>query len=190
MRTLLFLVLTSLVTACASLPQHHGGQRFVQPGVSFVPPAGSQWSLITLSTYQTVLATKGKIANESLIVIAQVFEIPPMSSKNDFLSYVKEGRANEPITGRFEAIKNQEILYEQREETCVKHQAATKDFGEKRGGEYTIFETFGMNCIHPKNEKIGVFIEFSRKAPPETINEDFEQFGENLLKSVEFKDFR
>jgi len=180
----------SLLTACASLPQHPGGQRFIQPGVSFTPPADSQWSVAMLSTYQTMLATNGKIANESFIVATQLFQIPPFSSKDEFLKFVQKGRSSEPQTGRFETIKNQETLYEQREEICVKHKAASKDCGAKRGGEYSIYETYGMNCIHPKNTKVGVFIELSRKAPAGTSNDDFDRFGENLLKSVQFSDFR
>lgn len=190
MRILLLIISMSLLTACASLTQHPGGQPFIQPGVSFTPPAGSQWSLAMLSTYQTILATKGKIANESLIVLTQLYQVPPFNSKDEFLNFVQKGRSGEPQTGRFETIKNHETLYEQREEICVKHIAASKDYGAKRGGEYSIYETYGMNCIHPKNAKVGILIELSRKAPAGTSNDEFNQLGENLLKSVQFSDFR
>jgi hypothetical protein len=183
-------VLLSLISGCANLPQHPGGQIFVQPGVSFTPPAGSQWSILSLSTYQTALITKGKNDNESYIVATQLFQIPPFESNDAFLNYVQKGRASEPQTGRFETIKNEEALYKQREETCVKHRASSKDYGAKRGGEYAIYETYGMNCIHPKNSQVGVFIELSRKAPAGIANDEFDRLGENLLKSVQFTDFR
>lgn len=190
MRILVCVVLLSLITGCVSLPQHPGGQEFTQPGVSFTPPAGNQWSILGLSTYQTALMTKGKDANESYLVATQLFQIPAFGSKDEFLQFVRKGRASEPQTGRFETIKNEEALYQQREETCVKHRAASKDYGAKRGGEYAIYETYGMNCIHPKNSKVGVFIEFSRKAPVGVSNTEFDGLGENLLKSVRFTEFR
>jgi len=190
MRILLVLFLMSQLTACAIYPQHPGGQRIYQPGVSFIPPAGNQWSELMHSTYQITLITKGKSTDETIVVAAQIFQLPPFNSKEEFLKFVQKGRASEPQTGRFEAIRNHEMLDEQRKETCAKHQAASKDFGAKRGGEFTIYETSGMNCIHPKNTNVGVFIELSRKAPPGTTNDEFESLAGSLLKSTQFSDFR
>lgn len=189
MRILFSLLSLFLLSACVSLPQYPGGQRVAVPGVSFVPPAGKQWSMMMGSTYQNVLATQGKNSNETLIVATQIIQISSVGSKEDFLKRVKEQRAAEPQTGRFEIIKNREFLDEERTETCVRHIAASKDYGAKRGADFTIYETYGMNCIHPNDPAVGVFVEFSRKAPPGLASEEFESLGNNLLRSVEFTKF-
>jgi hypothetical protein len=118
------------------------------------------------------------------------FQIPAFSSPQQFLAHVKSGRAAEPQTGRFEVVRNDEQLYTERAETCVKHEAESKDFGAKRGSDYSLIQYVGMNCIHPKNPTIGIFVEFSRKAPPGTEYLEFRTRGSELLKSVEFSAYR
>jgi hypothetical protein len=142
------------------------------------------------SDYQTVLAAGGRNSDETFIVATQIFQISNARSKEGFLKRVKEQRAAEPQTGRFETIKNREFLDHERTETCVRHIAASKDYGAKRGTDFTIYETYGMNCIHPNNPDIGVFVELSRKAPPALSSEEFESLGNGLLRSVEFTQFR
>jgi hypothetical protein len=159
-------------------------------GVSFVPPAGKEWSMIKNTTYHTVLTANGKNSNENFTVTSQVTEIPKFASKEAFLNTVQEQRAAELQTGKFELINNKEFLDDNRPETCVKHIIAYKDYGEKGGGDFTIYETYGMNCIHPNNPKLGILVELSRKAPPDVPGPDFENLAENLLKSVQFTNIR
>lgn len=81
-------------------------------------------------------------------------------------------------------------MYVERTETCVKHEMESKDYGAKRGNDYMVIQYFGMNCIHPKNPTIGIFVEFSRKAPPGMEYPQFKTLGSHLLKSVEFSVFK
>lgn len=191
MRTILYLISLFLITSCVSSPPRYaGGQRIYSPGVSFVPPNVTQWSMLMNSTYQNVLASYGRTPDESFIVATKIVQSSTFTSKEEFLKAVKDQRAAEPQTGRFELISNNEFLDTGRTETCVKHIAASKDFGAKRGGEFTIYETYGMNCIHPNNPTIGVFVELSRKAPPNVPYNEFKSLGEELLQSVKFTEFR
>jgi hypothetical protein len=142
------------------------------------------------STYQTVVAMNGKNHGESFVIAAQIVQISTFTDKNEFLKLVKKQRAEEPKTGRFEQISDLEAFDPERAEVCVRHTAVSKDFGAKRGGTYTIYETLGMNCIHPYNPSIDVFIELSRKAPPGDESADFKRWGDELLRSVKFNKFR
>jgi len=189
MRKAILLFSLLLLSSCVSLPQYPGGQRINLAGYSFVPPADKQWSMLMMSTYQTVLAAKGNNPKETFVIAAQIIQISTFTDKDEFLKYVQKGRAAEPQTGRFELIRNSEILDSGRMETCVKHIAVSKDYGAKRGGLYTIFETYGMNCIHPNNPKIDVFIELSRKAPMESQSDELDKIGQELLDSVKFSEF-
>lgn len=193
MRMFVIVGTLSVVVGCAtapSFPQLRGGQRVDQPGISFVAPSGGPWSVLVASTYQISLARQGTLPAESYVVQASIYPLPTFDSKEQYLEHVRNGRAAEPQTGRFELIRNHEEFAGRRQETCVKHQAASKDFGAKRGGEYTVYETYGMNCIHPRNAQVGVFIEISRKAPPDLASPGLEQSGAALLESVQFRDFR
>jgi hypothetical protein len=183
-----------LLASCAVSPSyqyHQGGERVDQPGLSFVLPSGHKWAAIIRSTYQSAFGALGTPRNDTLIVSTSVYNIKPLASKDDFLKMVHEGRASEPTTGRFEIIRNTEQLYEARSETCVLYKYASKDFGAeaKRGGQYPVLETEGMHCVHPSRPTVGIQVEFSRKAPPETTYPDFEETGLALLQSVKFGEF-
>jgi hypothetical protein len=195
---LLFVALAVILSACAGVPQHPqipqiaGDERVTQPGFSFVVPANKSWSVLVQSTYQISLGAWGDNPNETLVVFANTFQVPASSSPQDFLAYIKSWRAAEPQTGRFEVVRNDEQLYTERSETCVKHEAEYKDFGvgAKRGGDYSVIQYVGMNCIHPNQPTVGILVELSRKAPPGIEYPQFKTMGSQLLKSVEFSAYR
>jgi len=193
MRLALFLLFIS-ITSCVTAPSYQyiqGGDTVEQPGVSFVLPEGRTWIAMIRSTYEAAFGASGMPKNDTLIVGVRVYNAPPSADKQAFLEAIKKGRVAEPDTGRFEIIGNSEVLSEVRSETCVVHKSASKDFGleAKRGGEYSILETFGMNCIHPIKPKVAVLVELSRKVPPGSEFPQFEPMAQALLKSVTFGEF-
>lgn len=190
MRLILIAAIAFSLNACAGAPQISGGQKVTQAGYSFVAPANKSWYVLVASTYQVAIIAKGDGQNETLVVMAQTYQLPAFSTSQDFLAHVKSGRAAEPQTGKFETVTNDEQLYAGRSETCVKHEMISKDFGAKRGGDYSVIEYFGMNCIHPQNPTVGILVELSRKAPPGTEYPQFKTMGSQLLKSVEFTAYR
>jgi hypothetical protein len=147
---------------------------------------------MTMHTYEASFGRFGESELETFVVLESVYNLPnPSFSKEEFLIFVKENRSNEPKTGRFEEIRNYEQIYESRPEICIMHNEASRDYGSeaKRGGEFSIYETYGMNCIHPEKPAVGVLIELSRKAPPGLASPEFEEMGATLLKSVKFGKF-
>ncbi len=193
MRKIIINLLAITLSACAGVPQVlliPGGQKVTQPGVSFVASENKSWSVLVQSTYQVTLRAKGDNPSETFVTSVSTYQIPKFSSPQDFLSFVKSGRAAEPESGRFEVVKNEEQLYAERAETCVRHEMESKDYGAKRGNDYTVIQYFGMNCIHPEISTIGIFVELSRKAPPGMEYPQFKALGSQLLKSVEFMAYR
>ena len=191
---LAWLLLVLAIASCVTAPGYQflrGGETVHQPGVSFVLPEGKPWIAMIRSTYQAAFGAGEMPENDTLIVAVLVYDAPPSASKQEFLEAVRRDRAAEPQTGRFEVIRNSEAISDERAETCIVHQSASKDFGAeaKRGGEYSVLETFGMNCIHPLKPKVGVLIELSRKAPPGTTFPGFDAMAERLLGSVSFGEF-
>jgi hypothetical protein len=194
MRRTLLSIFSVLLISCATSPSYQylqGGERVDQPGVSFVLPAGQAWVALIRTTYDSGFRAEEMPKNNTLVVASSVFGIQPSASKEDFLKMMHEWRASEPNTGRFKIIRNTEQLYEGRQETCVIYKSASKDFGAeaKRGGEYSVFETIGMICVYPNKPDVGIRVELSRKALPETTYPNFEATGLALLQSVRFREF-
>jgi len=190
----LWILLTLVISSCVVVPNYqyiNGGVRVTQPGVTFILPKTKSWVAILRSTYEAAFGANRMPRHESLIVATRVYNMPSVSNKQDFLEYITQKRESGPKTGRFEKIRNQQALYPDRTEMCIVHQSASKDFGReaKRGGDYSVFETYGMNCRHPLKPQVGIFFELSRKAPPATDFPEFETMAQNLLKSVKFVGF-
>lgn len=218
-RALVFTSLV-LLTSCAASPsfqyqgQYQGGERVDQPGVSFVLPAGKKWASMERSASHSVFEALGMPKNDTVIVSQsgqsllmlsnpQVmvspgvyyipgYNFPPPASKEDFLKAVSKWRASSvPSTGRFEVIRNSELLLESRPETCVIYKSEEKVLGvkAKRGSQYSVLDKIGMHCVHPNESGAVIQVEFSRKAPPDTTYPNFEATGLAVLQSVKFDEF-
>lgn len=160
-----------------------------QAGLSYIPPIKKPWYKATAHTYNTTIFLANKKEQETFAVATLLFNIEEQKSKEDFMTLIKNRRQETPNTGRFERIK-QSLVFYKNINMCVKHRVTSKDFGAKRNSQYTIYEEYGMYCVHPYNSKIGVFIELSRKAPFDYKNKSFDKWGEEFLKSVEFSKFK
>ena len=190
-----YVLLAIALTGCAGVSRVADspaavGVRVDQPGVSFTLPTGRSWYVMVRSTYQVTLGGRGLSKDETFITNVAINQLPAGLSREQFLEYVKKGRAAEPQTGRFETVNNDEHFSDQRQEVCVEHRATSKDYGVTRGQSFAIIEYRGMNCIHPDDASIGVLVELSRKAPPSVADPAFDAAGAELLRSVEFKRFK
>jgi hypothetical protein len=165
------------------------GDRVDQPGVSLSPPSGRIWYFLGRSTEQATLAARGSSNDETYVTAVSTYHLPSELSPEEFLAWVKAQRAAEPQTVRYELIRNDEQLYAERPEVCVKYRTTSKDYGAKRGGEFPLFDTLGMHCIHPTSQRVGVLVEFSRKAPT-AADPSFDADGSRLLRSVAFTPFQ
>jgi hypothetical protein len=165
------------------------GERVDQPGVSFSPPSGRSWYFLGRSTELATLAARGSSNDETYVAAVRRYQLPSELSPEAFLTWVKAQRAAEPQAVRYELIHNDEQLYAERPEVCVKYRSTSKDYGAKRGGEFPFFDTLGMHCIHPTSKRVGVFVEFSRKAPT-PADDSFNAEGLRLLQSVAFMPFK
>ena len=183
-----------LLSACVSRPNFEqirgNSQALHQAGITFSPPSNYLWNIMRQYTYETVLAVKNEESQETLLTVISIFNLPKLKSADDLLSFIKSNEEKSPKTNRFETIEESLTPYNYKNAKCVKKNFSKKDYGAKRNGKYTIFEVYGMYCIHPYKEDIGVNIELSRKAPFPNKNELFIGWGEELLQSVTFEPFR
>ena len=168
-----------------------GGNEFSQAGLTYTAPEGYEWNILVQQTYRTNIATYGRDKNESYMISTTMYNIESNQNAQSFLSHIQSEHAKEPDTGRFENLREDEYsLNTNRKEICVNYSGSSKDLGAKRGGEHTIYEAYGMHCIHPENSSIGVFIEISRKAPLSQKESPLIQLGQKLFNSVTLSEFK
>lgn len=191
MKRIFLAIVPIIVSACSAIPkypQYSGGEKISAPGFDFNLPKGPSWSLVNRSGYPIVFSRNNGLANESYIIGISRYEIPEDISQTDFLSLIKNKRTNNEEPNRYEVISNSEFISDQRKETCVVHHSISKDKGTIQSGNHKIFETYGMNCIDPVDDKVGVFIELSRKYSENTADSNFQENAASILESVNFPD--
>ncbi|CAC9647754.1 hypothetical protein [bacterium endosymbiont of Bathymodiolus sp. 5 South] len=193
MKKIIIYVLCIFTISCASIPNFdkvrgNSGQNIAIAGMSFIPSGDIVWDIVKQHTYQAILFNKNK--DETLITVIETFNLSEEINKENFLSFIKDREKKAPKTGRYERITEFINSYNHKGATCVKHIASSKDYGAKRDGQYTIFEVYGVYCIHPNNNNIGLFIQLSRKAPFDQKNQLFKQLGQDLLDSIVFKSYK
>jgi len=161
-------------------------------GVSSLPPQNGSWTIITASGYQASIGKAGEKKNESLVTNLFIYKMPELSTDEAFLSHVAKGRAAEPDIGRFEILKNDETISTLNGATCVKYHSISKDKSARiqSGGTATmLLENHGYHCKHPKNQTVGVNIEYSLRHYPETSYPSFETNAGNFFNNVKFTEF-
>jgi hypothetical protein len=189
----LTIILCLLVTSCITVaPIVSPYSRIDIYGVSSLPPQNGQWSVIVASGTQMSLAKSGGIDNESLVVQVSTFQLPEFEKDEDFLTYVQQGRASEPDTGRFRVIENEESLSILDDATCVKYHSVSEDNAAQiKGGNVAsmLLENMGYNCQHPLNKLVGVHIEYSLRRYPDTVYSSFESDANGFFGNIGFTSF-
>lgn len=154
-------------------------------------PPNHKWETVLFGTQESAFKASGA-ADETYVTGTFVFAVPiGTTSKEEFLLWVLMQRGKPDLTGRFEVLNKSVSPNKERSETCVVYTMSSRDKGAaaQRGGEHTILETYGMDCIHPLKPAVGITIELSRKAPPRATYDGFAAEGRALLNSVRFGPF-
>lgn len=193
MNRLTIILLSVFLASCATVaPVVNPNETISIYGVSSLPPQNGNWNVITVSGYQMSLAKNGSRKNESLAVNVSIFQLPEFPTDKEFLDYVVQGRAAEPSIGRFEVLTNSESLETLNGANCVKYHSISKDQrAQIQGGETAVMllENRGYNCKHPKNDSVGVNVEYSLRHFPETEYLFFDKNSNEFASNIEFTEF-
>lgn len=190
---LLIIPIILLLASCVSMPPAVNPSTAIPlSGLSVFPPVNGKWHKVQHSAYQLVLMSRGKEKDESIGVNISLFQLPQFDSDDEFLSYVKQGRSQEPNTGRFNILKNNESISALKEAKCVKYHSISEDHGAKKvssNSSLMLLENIGYNCKHPLNQSVGVNIEYSlrhyQKQTYESLGSDSKEFF-NKIKFLNF----
>ena len=105
---LLIIPFIMLLASCMSMPPAVSSSTVIPiSGLTILPPEQGKWHKVQHSAYQLVLMSRGKEKDESVGINISLFQLPKFNSDDQFLSYVTQGRSQEPKTGRFNILKNQ-----------------------------------------------------------------------------------
>ena len=188
----IILVSSLFLTSCATVaPIVNSNSPISIYGVTTLPPQNGDWVVIAASGYQSSLGSKGYNKNESFVVNVSIFKLPTLDSDKKFLEYIVNSRAATPNTGRFENQENTENLSPLNGAVCVKYHSISTDTNAKiqDGNTSMVFESIGYNCQHPKNNTVGVNIEYSSRYYANTENSTLKNDSDSFFSNIKFTEF-
>ncbi len=194
MNKIIIFVLGFILTSCVTIaPVVNPNNEISIYGVTSLPPQNGNWTLLAAAGYQISLAKEGSQKNESLVANVVIYQIPEFTNNDEFLSHISQGRAAEPDIGRFENIKNEEILTLFKDVTCVKYHSISKDKAARlQTGDTAemLLESMGYHCIHPKNNTVGVNIEYSLRHFSDTNYPMYPKDANEFFNNIKFTKFK
>lgn len=180
-----------LVSCVTFVPYINSNSPIDIYGVTFLPPQNGSWLVMAASGYQSTLASKGVLENESLVVNVSIFQLPELDSDEGFLDFIAKSRASSPDIGRFENKENTESLSSLNGAVCVKYHTLSNDMNAKiQGGKaQMVLESIGYNCRHPEKNSIGVVIEYSFRHFGKSEHSSLEKDSDAFFKNIQFREF-
>lgn len=160
-------------------------------GVTTLPPQNGDWLVMAASGYQSSLASAGYNKNESFVVNVSIFQLPVLETDQKLLEHIVNSRVSGPKIGRFENQENTENLLSLNGAVCVKYHSISKDTNAKiQGGKASmLLESIGYNCQHPKNNTVGVNIEYSSRYFEGSKNPSLENDSDAFFNNIKFTEF-
>jgi hypothetical protein len=92
--------------------------------------------------------------------------LPNFKSKDEFVSFVKEGREKNYETKRFNITKDEISYFDGRKDHCVSYHTIAVDreaVKRTRNKENMILEMIGYICRHPQNKNIAIDFDYSQR---------------------------
>lgn len=130
------------------------------------PPQEKGWLIAYRNSEQTAFAKEGSNLDETYGISIIMFELPNFKSKDEFVSFVKQGREKNYDTKRFNITKDEISYFDGRKDHCVSYHTIAVDreaVKRTRNKENMILEMFGYICRHPQNKNIAIDFDYSQR---------------------------
>jgi hypothetical protein len=183
-----------LLSACATGSQAPPelpvpGQRIIQPGYSFLPPAERGWHAGPRDQFRVSIAKRGSHADESYAVQGSVFRLPRFETTAELAQIVKEGMQRDTDPTRFAVTRHDVVPDASRPTECVRSHAVAEDRNPvkrtSRAGPM-VLELVSLTCAHPKNKSVGIDVTYSHRYYAGGQDASLPQKADHVLASVEF----
>jgi hypothetical protein len=172
-------------------------QRSNHSGFSFLPPNEEGWTVISRDGNALNLPRKGSNPNETYAISTDLWALPPLQSKADFINSViaKEGQSE--ASGRpprFKLLKHDVAPYPKKGDYCALSHVICEDRGAKlkhSGGLHLlVLEIVSLTCRHPSNGNVAIKVSYSHRHYPYHGDPSLSEKAQNLFQSVEFTELR
>ena len=158
---------------------------------SFVPLNEEGWVITQRSANGLILSKIGQTPEESIVIRAFFFKLPPFKTNEEFFRLFKEAGVKNINPERLRIIKNEVVTYPKEGTDCAKSHVVLEDnAAAKRVGKTGIMmqETLAIYCAHPKDKGIGISIFYSHRYYPDQRDSGFLDKSTSVFDSVEFVD--
>jgi hypothetical protein len=154
------------------------------------PPSGSGWTQVRDNPAKVSLGKLGAASSQSFAGTVVLTRLPPLRSKEEFLTLVSRQRARDSNDTRFEDLVRVETVSAQDGVWMVRFHMKYKDFGASnrpKTAPYLIVEDFGAVFRHPFENGVAVNVALSQRSLPQDLDEAFERVANDFVGSVEFR---
>lgn len=192
-KTSIFLIAIFLLSGCTrtqppTLPANH---YYEGSYIDIHSPNEEGWSLIGKSTEGIVFGKNGKEKGDTQIAQVLFFPLSDSKDKNEFLSLIEENFHNNTNKDRFDIIKSDFQLYNQRKYTCIMMKALLNDKKAKTSSFTTDslkMSIKSLYCKDPKTEKRGFIIGYSYRG--KIIDPKLNDKADSFISGVEFPEYK
>lgn len=193
-KTSIFLIAILLLSGCtrSQPPTLPANYYYEGSYIDIHSPNEEGWSLMGKSTQGIVFGKNGKEKGDSQI--AQVLFFPlskDTKDKNEFLSLIEKDFHKNTNKDRFDIIKSDFQLYDQRKYTCVMVKALVNDKKAKTSSFTTDslkMSIKSLYCKDPKTEKRGFMVSYSYRG--KIIDPKLNDKANSFINGVEFSEYK
>jgi len=172
-------------------------QRSYHSGFSLLPPDEKGWNVISRDGNALNLARHGSSPNETYAISTDVWALPPLASKTDFVDSVRAKERQSEVSAspsRFKLLKHDVAPYPKKGDYCALSHVICEDRAAKvknSGGLHLlILEIVSLTCRHPSNANVAISVSYSHRHYPYQGDPSVSEKAEKLFESVEFTELR
>jgi hypothetical protein len=139
-----------------------------------------------------MLGKEGKNIDETIIAMIIMFQLPEVSSEDEFLDVIERAQSQDLPSGRFRVLASSNELKNKRQWICVESSYEAEDHGARKKSknpDHMIQQFYGFYCRHPYDNKIGVNFGYSHRYYPGNQDQQFFDKAKHFADNVMLEEF-
>jgi hypothetical protein len=196
-RLLSALALTVLLAAACTTPKLKDGQlpdppqRLKQRGLSFLPPAESDWWIAQKGADTLVIARIGRLEGDSHAIEASLVPLPAFASTLERNRHIRSLREHPLPPPRFR-VKTHDLTDRTVDTTSCSLSYLLVEDRQPETGTNTlgsvVMESMSLICPHPRGPGLATMLTYTHRSYPEDQDPGFKARAAAVLDSLQFED--
>lgn len=170
--------------------------ELVKRGFSLAVSRDDNWNIAEETDYKVLLAKRGAEKYSGQTIQALVVNLPEFDSDNAFLAYMEKSISTSNRKSGLKVQDQHANIVAGKSGMCVQYMSKSEDarMAQKtHNASHLIQETVNYTCRHPFNNKVGVYLAYSRRyadsATSATENaDDITSYATELFQNLEFSE--